>query len=157
KKPDSSALQFDLGTAAYKTGNMDRAIENFSNAVTSSDAGLREKAEYNLANSLVQRGLQQKEEPVRMQELKNGLQHYDAALKIQPKDADAQYNRGVVTKLLEELKKQQQQQQQQQKDKQQKDQQGKDQQQQDGQKQDQSQEAQEAQSQPAKSADAKEQ
>ncbi len=128
KHPKSDVLQFDLGSAAYKTGDYDRALEKFSSALTSPDPNLREKAEYNLGNTLFQRGVNLQEKPAKIQELKNALQHYDAALKSQPSDADAQYNREVVRKLLEELQKEEKQQQQQNKDQQQKDQKNKDQQ-----------------------------
>jgi len=131
KKPSSDVLQFDLGSAAYKTGDFDRALQNFSNAVTSQDQSVREKAEYNIGNTLFQRGVGLKEKPAQIQELKNALQHYDAALKVQPGDADAKYNRDVAQKFLEALQQEQKQQQQQQQDK---DQQKKD---QDQQKQDQ--------------------
>ena len=37
-----------------------------------------------------------------------GVQHYDAALKLNPNDKDAEFNRELVTRKLEELKQQQQ-------------------------------------------------
>ena len=117
-RPDSPELQFDLGSAAYKIGDMDRAMQSFGNAITSKDPALREKAEYNLGNTLVQRGIVQKEKPAEIQELRNALQHYDAALQVQPQDANAKYNRDLVQKMIAELEKEPpKQQQQDQKDK----------------------------------------
>ncbi len=104
-RPQSPELQFDLGSAAYKNGEYDRALENFGKALTTTDPALREKAEYNLGNTLVQRGLKQKDKPAALQELRNALQHYDAALQAQPQDGNAKYNRGVVQQIITELEK----------------------------------------------------
>ncbi len=117
KKPDSDALHFDVGSAAYKTGDYDRAMEGFSAAVTSSDPLLRQKAEYNLGNTLFQRGVNKKETPAKIQELKNAIEHYESAIKAEPKDNDAQFNRDLAKKLIAQLEQQQQQQQQQNQDK----------------------------------------
>jgi Ca-activated chloride channel family protein len=133
RQPQSPALQFDRGAAAYKAGDLDQALAAFSQAVTSPDPHLRTRASYNLGNTLFQRGVAQKEKEPKIQEWKNALQHYEEALKVEPKNADAIYNRDVVRKLLEELEKEQQQDQQKKDDKkddQKKDDQKKDQQQQ---------------------------
>lgn len=132
RQPDSAPLQFDRGTAAYKAGDYDQALEAFSRAVTSTDPHLRTRAAYNMGNTLFQRGVAQKEKEPKIQEWKNALQHYEDALKVEPKNADAIYNRDVVRKLLEELEKEQQQDQQKkddQKDQDKKDDQKKDQEQ----------------------------
>ena len=131
---DSAALNFDLGAAAYKSGDLDKALEAFARAVTSPDPGLHAAAEYNLGNTLFQQGvgMQQKEDKVR--HWKDALQHYDQALKVTPQNADAEYNRDLVRKLLEDMEKQppksDQQKQQDKKDDQKKDQQDQQQQQQ---------------------------
>lgn len=127
KKPDSAVLQYNLGNAAYKSGNFDRAMDAFGKALTSDDPVLRAKAEYNFANSLVQRGWNQKKAEAKIQDLNNALQHYDAALKLHPKESNTEYNRAQTAKLIEELKKQEEQKQQQKdKDKEKKDQEKKD-------------------------------
>ena len=105
--PKTDALQFDIGTAAYKSGQLDKALEAFSNAIRTQNPGLREKAEYNLGNTLFQRGSLQKERPTKVQDWKNALQHYEEALKTDPADANAVHNRDVVRKLLEEEEKEQ--------------------------------------------------
>jgi len=121
--PDSKALQFDLGAAAYKSGDYGKALDAFANAVTSTDQPLREAAEYNLGNTLYQRGAARKEKEPKIKEWKNALQHYDQALKIDPQNKDARYNRDLVQRLIDEQEKEekQQQQQQQKKDKDKKD------------------------------------
>lgn len=116
KRKESAELNFDLGAAAYKAGEYGKALDAFSNAVTSPDPALRSAAEYNLGNTLFQQGAQQQQKEGRVQRWKDALQHYEQALKVTPGNKDAEYNRDVVRKLLEEKEppKQDQQQQQQQ-------------------------------------------
>jgi Ca-activated chloride channel family protein len=139
RQPDRAEMQFNLGSAAYKQGDLDMALGAFSRAVTSPDPALRGKAAYNLGNTLFQRGARQQEKEARKSEWKNAIQHYDEALKVDPKNADAIYNRDLVLKLLEEQDKQpppQKQQQEQKQDQSKKGDQKKDQQEQKDQKQD---------------------
>ena len=133
-QPDSQALHFDRGAAAYKAGDLDQALAAFSKAVTSPDPHLRTRAAYNLGNTLFQRGVAQQEKPAKIQEWKNALQQYEQAIQVEPKNADAIYNRDVVRKLLEELEKEQKQEQEKKDDK--KDDQKKDDQKKDDQKKD---------------------
>lgn len=107
-RPGSPELNFNLGSAAYQAGDLDKALEAFSKALTSPDPALNAKAEYNLGNTLFKRGAELKEKEPKVQEWKNALQHYDQALKGNPKNSDAQYNRDLVAKLIEEQEKQQQ-------------------------------------------------
>ncbi len=111
RKPDSEALHFNLGAAAYKAGELDRALDSFAKAVTTSDPQLRAKAEYNIGNTLFQRGTGQKETDAKLQEWRGALQHYEEALKVEPTDGNAEHNRDLVKRMIEDLEKQQQQQQ----------------------------------------------
>ena len=110
-QPESPELHFNLGSAAYQTGDLDKALEAFSKAVTSPDPKLHAKAEYNLGNTLFKRGAELKEKEPKIQEWTNALQHYDQALKVEPKNANAQYNRDLVQKMIEELQKEEKQEQ----------------------------------------------
>jgi len=105
RRPDLPELQFDLGSSAYKAGDYNAALAAFGRALTSSEPQLRTKAAYNLGNTLFQRGAAQQEKKGKLAEWKNALQHYDEALKADPKNEDAAYNREVVRKLIEELEK----------------------------------------------------
>ena len=107
-QPESPERHFNLGSAAYQSGELDKALESFSKAVTSPDPKLHAKAEYNLGNTLFKRGAELKEKEPKIQEWKNALQHYDQALNLEPKNPDAKYNRDLVGKMIEELEKQQQ-------------------------------------------------
>ena len=111
-RPESPELHFNLGSAAYQAGDLDQALVAFSKAVTSPDPTLHAKAEYNLGNTLFKRGAELKEKEPKIQEWKNALQHYDQALKVEPENSDAKYNRDLVAKMIEAQEKQQQQEQQ---------------------------------------------
>ncbi len=136
RRPKSEELQFDLGAAAYKAGDLDRALEAFSKAVTATDPELRNKSEYNLGNTLVQRGATQKQKPEKLQDWRNALQHYEQVLKAAPADENAKYNHEVVQKMIRQLEQQppEQQQDDEKKDQEKKDQDKKDQEKSDQQK-----------------------
>ena len=70
-KRDSAALNFDLGAAAYKAGDYDKAIQSFSKAMTSPDPALHAAAEYNLGNALFQQGAALPEKDRRLREWKS--------------------------------------------------------------------------------------
>jgi Ca-activated chloride channel family protein len=105
---DSALRAFNLGTAAYKNQKWPEAIEAFGKALASSDPEIRTKAEYNLANTLVQQARQGR----RGQDntaLEQAVSHYEEALRRKGDFEEAQYNRDFVKKLLLEKEKQQQQ------------------------------------------------
>jgi len=105
RMPASEALHFNQGATAYKRGDFGKALDAFAKAVTSPDPELRAAAEYNLGNTLYQRGAAQKDKAPKIREWKNALQHYDQALNVQPQNADAKYNRDLVQRLIDELQK----------------------------------------------------
>jgi Ca-activated chloride channel homolog len=119
KSPDKPVLQFNHGTAAYKSGNFEAAAQSFAKAMKTDDLKLQQDDYYNLGNTQYRIG--QKTQQANTQEtVKNweqAVQSYEAALQLKTDDADAKYNRDLVKRKLEELKKQQQQQQQQNQDK----------------------------------------
>ncbi len=129
RNPKSEALQFDAGAAAYKLGDYDKALEDFSKALTARDPATHEMAEYNIGNTLFQRGAKQQEKEPKLREWQNALQHYDEALKVDPKNDNAKTNREIVRKLIEELQKEPPKQEQQKQDQQKNQQDQKDQQQ----------------------------
>jgi Ca-activated chloride channel family protein len=116
KSPDQPVLQFNHGAAAYKAGQFEPAAQSFGKATGTGDPTLREDNYYNLGNAQYRLG--QKTEQAKPDETiktwQQAVQSYEAALKIQQEDADAKYNRDLVKRKIEELKKKQQQQQQQQ-------------------------------------------
>ncbi len=111
KNPDKPVLQFNHGAAAYKSGGFDQAAESFAKAMKTDDLTLQQDNYYNLGNTQYRLG--QKTEKANAQETirtwEQSVQSYEAALQLKPADADAKYNRDLVKRKLEELKKQQQQ------------------------------------------------
>ena len=117
KKPDDPRLHYNAGTAAYRAGRLDEAAAALNSAVLSSDPQLLARAYYNLANTQYRLGERAPAATNTLAHWEDALRHYDSSLKLDPKDADAQFNRDLVATKIEELRKQQQQQQQQQQDK----------------------------------------
>jgi Ca-activated chloride channel family protein len=148
RNPKKPELEFNAGTAAYKAGRFPQAAEAFQKSLGGKQSAdpkrlaAQEDAFYNLGNTLYRTG-QQTEQSNPQQTIQNweqAVKTYEAALQLRADDTDAKYNRDLVKRKLEELKKQQQQQQQNQqnqKQDQQQDQQKQDQQNQSGQNSDQ--------------------
>src|SRR5438067_6410943 len=105
-------LQFDSGAAAYKSEEYGKALESFSQALLSSDAGLQGKSHYNLGNTLYERGETQKSDDKKLSDWTNAIEHYQQTLKLEPQNKEAKDNYEYVKKKIEELKNKKQPQQQ---------------------------------------------
>ena len=103
-------IQFDAGAAAYKMKDYGKALNSFSQALLSPDAGLQGKSHYNLGNTLYQRGETQKKDDEKLKDWTNALQHYEQSLKIAPENKEAKENLAYVQKKIEELKQKREQQ-----------------------------------------------
>jgi Ca-activated chloride channel family protein len=110
-------IRFDAGAAAYKAGDYKKAAGYFSEAMTSAKRKIRDDATYNLANALVRTGEAAQETEAKLADWKNALQHYETVLKSDSGNTRAKENREIVRKLIEELKKKQDQQKKNDKDK----------------------------------------
>ena len=105
--PGSPQRAFNLGVAAYKNQKWAEAIDAFGKALASQDPQLRSRAEYNLANTLVQQARQGR----RGQDnkaLEQAISHYDEATRRDPLFDDARHNKDFVRKLLEQKEQQKQ-------------------------------------------------
>ena len=111
--PNAPALQFNLGTAAYKAGRLEEAAKAFQASVgalpTANDKRLAEQedAYYDLGNTMYRTG-QKTEQSNKQQTIDNWTQAvkaYDAALQLRSNDADSKFNRELVRRKLEALKK----------------------------------------------------
>lgn len=113
QRPQAAPLQFNLGAAAYKSGEYDTALPAFQKALGTDQLPVQQQAYYDLGNTQYRLG--QKTEKSAPQETiktwQGAVQSYDAALKLKPDDADAKFNRDFVQKKLDQLQKQQPQQQ----------------------------------------------
>jgi Ca-activated chloride channel family protein len=163
KDPQAPALQFNLGAAAYKSGQYDKALPAFQKTLGTDKLDVQQQAYYNLGNTQYRVGqkAQQAQPEEAIKDWKGALASYDGALKLNPADTDAKFNRDFVQKKLDELQKQQQQkkdqQKQQDKDQQSKDQQSKDQQSKDQQSKDQQSKDQQSKDQQSKDQQSKDQ
>ena len=125
----NSLARYDLGTALYKKGDFDRSTKYLQQSLAAKGPDLRLKAQYNLGNALYKSGMARERQDIdgAIASLQKSLGNFDDVIKDDAKDADARYNRDIVQKALERLKKkkeeqkQQHQQKQQQKDQEQKD------------------------------------
>jgi Ca-activated chloride channel family protein len=109
KKPDDPKLNYNAGAAAYRAGSYDAAAKAFGNATKAPELDLQEMSYYNLGNSNYRLGAEQTAPDKRMGLWQEAVQNYESALKLNPKDTDAQFNHELVKKELEKLKQQQQQ------------------------------------------------
>ena len=119
KEPKQPKLEFNLGSAAYKSGNYAQAAAAFQNTLHTTEVPVQQNAYYNLGNTQyrVGEGTEKASPQDTIKTWEQAVQSYDAALQIKPDDTDAKFNRDLVQKKLEQLKKQQQQQQQNQQNK----------------------------------------
>ncbi len=148
RKADDPRLHFNAGAAAYQNQQFEEAAKQFNEALAAQDLQLQQSAYYNLGNTLYRQGETLSDPDQKMELWQNALKLYDGTLKLDPRDADAKFNRDFVKQRLEELKQQQQQQQQNQNQDQQPDQQDQQDQQQQQNQQDQQEQQQDQQSQP---------
>jgi Ca-activated chloride channel family protein len=113
-KPDDARLHFNAGTAAYRAKEYAEAQKHLNAAVFTDDLQLQQQAYYNLGNAQFRLGEQIEDLGKRQEAWNQAVNSFDSALKLNPKDTDAQFNLDLVKKKIEELKQQQKQQQQQQ-------------------------------------------
>jgi len=109
KNPNDPRLHYNAGAAAYQATKFDEAVKQFEAAAASPDLDLQQQSFYNLGNAEFRVGESDSNTQQRSALWEQAIQHYEAALKLNPQDKDAQFNRDLVKKKLEELKKQQQQ------------------------------------------------
>jgi Ca-activated chloride channel family protein len=117
KQPD---LLFNAGTAAYQAGQFPQAAAAFQKSLDGKPSAdphrlaAQEDAYYDLGNTLYRTGQKtQSANPQQtIQTWEQAVKTYDAALQLRATDTDAKYNRDLVQRKLDQLKKQQQQQQQ---------------------------------------------
>ena len=143
RKSDDPRLHFNAGAAAYRNHQFEEAAKQFNSTLASPDLKLQGQAYYNEGNALFHLGEQSSDSKKRTEAWEKALQDYQSTAKLNPQDADANYNYDFVKRKLEELKQQQQQSQQNKSDEQKK--QDQQEQQQDQQKKDQQQQQQQAQ------------
>jgi Ca-activated chloride channel family protein len=108
RKPNDPRLRYNAGAAAYQASKFDEAVKQFQASTASPDLDLQQQSFYNLGNAEFRVGEADSNPQQRSAVWEQAIQHYDAALKLNPQDKDAQFNRELVKKKLEELKQEQQ-------------------------------------------------
>lgn len=94
KDPSNQRLNYNLGIGLYRLGAFDNAAFNFQQTAQSAESPeLKEKALYNLGNSLFQK-----------EDYENAVKAYEAALQIDPDDEDTKHNLALAKKKLEQEK-----------------------------------------------------
>src|SRR5438046_3589017 len=98
---DMTKMQFDADVAAYKLRNYDKALEAFSQSLVDRSPGLQEKSRYNLGRTLEDRADLRKTNEDALKDLENSAQHYEQALKLDPKEKAAAERLEIVRKKIE--------------------------------------------------------
>jgi Ca-activated chloride channel family protein len=94
---------------AYRSNDFALAASAFEQAMASPDRAVQQRALYNLGNAVYRLG--QAQAPQAQALWQRAVKRYEAALALEPNDADAKYNLEFVKKKLEELQQQQRKQQ----------------------------------------------
>jgi Ca-activated chloride channel family protein len=105
RDPKDARLAVDAGAAAYRAKRYDVAEAALSKALTVADPKLQQRVLYDLGNARYRQG-QTKLDTAReiaSERWKAAILAYDGALKLDPKDADARFNRDLVQRKLNEL------------------------------------------------------
>ena len=112
--PDSDVVNLNKGAALYQSGDYDKAIEDFTKSLLSDNAGIEEKAAYNIGNSKFRLGRLRvnTDLPSAINLYRQALDYYKRSIELNQDNADAKYNYEFVEKeleiLLDKLKQQQQ-------------------------------------------------
>lgn len=114
KRPEDNRLRYNLGVAAFRDRDYERAAREFEAATMSPDnLDLQQRAFYNAASALYHAGQAEADIAKKKAAWQTATNHLGNALRLNPQDTDAQHNLEVIRRKLEELEQQQQQQQQQ--------------------------------------------
>jgi Ca-activated chloride channel family protein len=112
---------YNAGVSTYRGKDFAGAAQQFERALHTDDVPLQEDAYYNLGNARYRIGEQSQaaDRAATIDSWKHAIEAYDAALALEPGDADARFNRDLVARKLAALEKEEQQKQQQQQQQQQ--------------------------------------
>ncbi len=105
--PDSDIVNFNLGTALYKTESYQAAAGHFERSLLTEDQSLEQKASYNTGNADYKYGISKEDADLAgaVGLLKQSLRRYQRAIELDPEDKDAKHNYEFVKKELERLQK----------------------------------------------------
>ena len=100
---------YNQGTDAYAKGDFTKASESLRASLRTQDLALQQRSYYNLGNTLYRtgQGTLKKDPEATLKTWQDSVKAYQDALALNGSDEDALYNKALVEKKLEELKKQQ--------------------------------------------------
>ncbi len=100
---------YNEGTEAYTKGDFAKASESLKTSLRTQDLSLQQRSYYNLGNALFRTGQStlEKEPEATIKTWEESIKAYEDALALNAADEDASYNKTLVQKKLDELKKQQ--------------------------------------------------
>ena len=104
KKPDDARLHFNAGTAAFQNKEFEQALTHLTSALVTPDLLLQQRAYYNIGNTLFRLGEGEADTEKKRSHWQRAVSSYESVLKLDPKDADAEFNRELVKRRLEQLK-----------------------------------------------------
>ena len=107
RRPDDPRVQYNLGTAAYQAQDYTNAIRVLGSATQSPDLALQQRALFNLGDALYRRGEQVPDRQSKQDLWNQAVQNFEAAVKLNPQDSDAEFNRKFVERKIKELEEQQ--------------------------------------------------
>ena len=97
KAPDQAEIYYNIGNTYYQLQDYDAAIDNYTQALNTTDDTLKQKVRYNLGNARF-----------RKQQIKDAISAYEDALTLNSEDQQAKDNLEFAKKVLEQQKQQQQ-------------------------------------------------
>lgn len=102
---------YNEGTEAYTKGDFAKASDSLRASLRTQDLALQQRSYYNLGNTLYRtgQGTLEKDPEATIKTWEESIKAYQDALSLNAADEDAGYNKALVEKKLEELKKQQKQ------------------------------------------------
>lgn len=105
KSQDSDIVNFDMGTALYKTNDYKAAMSHFERSLVTEDKSLEQKINYNIGNAKYKYGISMEQDNLdeAINSLEDSLKRYENAITLDEKDKDAKYNYEFVKKELERL------------------------------------------------------
>jgi tetratricopeptide (TPR) repeat protein len=92
-------LSYGLGTADYRLGRFDRAVQAYHDAVAG-DRALQQRAYYNMGNAYVWKARAEYDHTGKRMALRGAIDSYEEALLIDPTDANARWNLEVALRRL---------------------------------------------------------
>jgi Ca-activated chloride channel family protein len=113
KPGEASVSTYNDGTAAYRKKDYPSAQRQFQDATHTTDIAMQEDAYYDLGNARYRLGQASlaKDRPAAIEAWKSAVAAYNGALALHAKDADARFNRDLVSRRLTALEDQQRQEQ----------------------------------------------